>query len=43
MCMCLCVYAYMSGCLERPEEGVEYFQLELQAFVICLTWVPDLN
>lgn len=43
MFMCLCVYIYMTGCLERPEEGVEYLQLELQAFVICLAWVLDLN
>lgn len=39
MFMCLYVYVYMSGCLERPEEGVEYLQPELQAFVICLAWV----
>lgn len=43
MFMCLYVYVYMSGCLERQEEGVEYLQPELQAFVICLAWVLDLN
>lgn len=33
------VYMYVQWCPLRPEEGVRYLELELQAVVSCLRWV----
>lgn len=41
--MHVCVYAQMCVCLQKPEEGFDFLDLELQVTVRCLHGSLDLN